>query len=85
MRGAPIVPTMWPWSKKPDEKPLREQLIEAREALVNQIAILEAGPSYLITADAIYGRHMRADALKATLAEIREQLASLEADEAGPS
>ncbi len=73
---------MWPWSKKTDEKPLREQLITAREALVSQIAFLEAGPSYLITPDSIHSRHLRAGELKATLAEINEQISSLEAENA---
>ncbi|MDR3512452.1 MAG: hypothetical protein P4L73_12520 [Caulobacteraceae bacterium] len=73
---------MW-WRKKPvSEKSLREQLIDARDALESQIAILEAGPSYLITPDAINGRLMRAAPLKVTLAEIKEQIASLEADDA---
>jgi hypothetical protein len=34
---------MWPWSKKP-EKPLREQLIEARANVQRQLDVMAAGP-----------------------------------------
>jgi len=74
--------SMW-WKKKPaPEKSLREQLFDARQALENQIANLEAGPSYMITPDAIHGRLMRSGPLRKTLSEINEQIALLEAGEA---
>ena len=38
-----MIAGMW-WLKRQPEKFLREQLTDARDALTNQIAILEAGP-----------------------------------------
>jgi hypothetical protein len=70
---------MW-WFKnrapKP-EKPLRRQLLDARDALVDQIAVLEGGPAAL--GKSMAGGYMQDQAaeLRRTLSEIEEQLREL--------
>ena len=66
------------WFKRKPEKPIREQLVEARETLIHQIAILEAGPAKGYVGEAEY---MRAEAagLRETLREIERELAKPEA------
>jgi hypothetical protein len=65
---------MW-WHKHIDpEKPLRVQLMDARRTLINQIAIMDVGPSR-----GGYGGSARfqaqADELRTVLGEIEAQLA----------
>jgi len=66
------------------DPPLHEQLCEARDTLRRQIEILD--PSNSVRSGewfgpALYDRQ-RADELRATLAEIEQQLAEIEADDA---
>lgn len=70
--------SMW-WHKKDRvEKPLREQLTDARDDLRRQIEVLEAGPSSTGTAvgDFTDNASLIAD-LRNTLREIEEELTSL--------
>jgi hypothetical protein len=62
------------WFKRQPEKPLREQLEEARQALLNQISVLEAGPARMEPGE---GQFMQAQAsdLRTMLREIEEELA----------
>jgi len=67
---------MW-WRKSARlEKPLREQLIEARADVRRQIEVLEAGPGSIGTGvgDFIDNSDLLAD-LKTTLGEIEAELA----------
>jgi hypothetical protein len=68
---------MW-WHKHTDpEKPLREQLTDAREALINQIAILDLGPLRGAPGEAAQFRAQAAE-LRDMLSEIEAQLSSME-------
>jgi hypothetical protein len=66
---------MW-WFKRQPEKPLREQLTDGREALVNQIAILEAGPIRPVPGEAAQ--------MLAQAAELRLMLGEIEREMAEP-
>ena len=63
---------MW-WRKSPPEKPLREQLLEARATLQREIEILDSGPAPGAHGSTQYERQ-RADVLRGTLTEIEQQL-----------
>jgi hypothetical protein len=66
------------WSTPRSEKPLRQELLEARDSLVRQISILESGPS---APDLSRGyMQAQADELKSMLEQIEEELARTEAD-----
>ena len=60
------------------EKPLRQELLEARDSLVRQIEVLQGGPS----APDLSGAYMQAqaDELKSMLEQIEEELARTEAE-----
>jgi hypothetical protein len=61
------------WFKPHPEKPVREQLLEARENLRRQVDFLNSGPSY----PDLSGSYMRqqADELNAMIDEIDAELA----------
>ncbi|HEY5410127.1 MAG TPA: hypothetical protein VIJ94_05305 [Caulobacteraceae bacterium] len=67
------------WFEHKPEKPLRQQLEEAREALLEQIAVLEAGPARMEPGE---GHFMQAQAagLRAMLRDIEGELAKAEPD-----
>ena len=71
-----MIAGMW-WLKRQPEKFLREQLTDARDALTNQIAILEAGP---LKPEPGEWAQMRAQAtdLHVMLGDVESQLAELE-------
>jgi hypothetical protein len=69
------------WFKRKPEKPLREQLVDARATLQREIEILAAGPIPGSYGSLAYDRQ-RADVLRGTLAEIEQQLADIEAGNA---
>jgi hypothetical protein len=73
---------MW-WFKRRPEKPLREQLIEARNSLRREIEIPDAGPA---PGPASFGSRRydqeRANVLRGTLAEIEQQLVKVESKDA---
>lgn len=60
------------WFKRKPEKPLREQLVEARETPINQIAILEAGPAK--------SEPGAPDYMRAQAAGLRERLCEIEGE-----
>lgn len=66
------------WFKGHHEKPLRDQLIEARDALRRQINVLDAGP---LSASQSVGEaqqfSQQAAELRAMLENIQDQLAEL--------
>jgi hypothetical protein len=70
--GAP----MW-WGRKtdPPEKPIREQLIEARESLRRQIEILQAGPASIGKGGEFIDNTDMIAELSGTLREIEQALA----------
>jgi hypothetical protein len=70
------------WFKPHPEKPLREQLLEARDDLIRQISVLQGGPAY----PDFSGPYMRAqaDELKTMLEEIEAELARTEGVEGPP-
>ncbi len=53
-----------------------------REQVERQISILEAGPSYVPTPDTMAGHRARTLDLRTMLAEIDEQLAELDGEQA---
>ncbi len=65
---------MW-WKKTPvPEKPLREQLIAARDDVGRQIEVLKAGPSSIGTAVGDFADNSE------VLAELKDTLAQIEAE-----
>ena len=68
---------MW-WSKQQSEVSLREQLISARAALINQIAILEAGPLRSLPGESEQFRAQAAD-LRTMLEQIEDRLSEADA------
>jgi hypothetical protein len=60
------------FGKKPD-KPLRDQLAEARDNLIRQIAILDAGPAKNLPTETEYMRAQSAE-LRRSLSQIEEQM-----------
>ena len=67
------------WFKPKPEKPLREQLEEARQALLNQIAVLEAGPTRMEPGESQYMQAQAAE-LRTMLREIEAELAKAASD-----
>jgi uncharacterized membrane protein YccC len=65
------------WFKRKPEKPLRQQLMDARDALIDQIAILQAGPAKSEPGAAEYMADQAAT-LRETLREIEEELAKFD-------
>ena len=65
------------WFKPRREKPLREQLVEARESLIRQIAILDTGPLKFEPGATDYMAHQAAE-LRETLAGINAELARMD-------
>ena len=65
------------WFKRKPERPLREQLVEARETIISQIAILEGGPAKFEPGEAEY-MMAQAAGLRETLREIEGELAKTE-------
>jgi hypothetical protein len=74
---------MWWRKQNRREKPLREQLTEARNDVRRQIEVLEAGPSSVGTAVGDFTDNASITAeLRNTLREIEEGLASLGPEDA---
>jgi hypothetical protein len=71
---------MW-WFKAGPERPIREQLIEARDAVRRQIEVLQAGPSSVGKGGGFIDNRPMIAQLSATLAEIEQNLVDLGPEE----